>query len=465
MLLLCFPTVALIVSLNLFSCGGSGGGGASPVNSSFGGGIVTTSIGTVNDEAHALVVQSDEKLVAAGYSNNGTQNVFALVRYLPNGKLDSSFGAGGIVTTAIGSLDDKAFALAIQKSDEKLVVAGYSYNGTQNVFALARYNINVTGKTDGTLDTSFGTGGIVTTAIGSLDDKAFALAIQSDNKLVVAGYSLQGTQYKFALVRYNTDGTLDTGFGTGGIVTTAIGAIDDEAFALAIQSDGKLVAAGRSKINTTNGNVYEFALVRYNTGGSLDTTTFNPAGTPNPGGTPSIIPPGIVTTVIGNGGDDEALALAIQPSDGKLVAAGYSNNGVQNVFALARYNTNGSLDTTGFGRQGIVTTAIVTTTSPIGINSVAYALGIDSTGKLVAAGYSTTNNTSQQRAFALARYNPIGSLDTTFNSTGKATTAIGTVDDEAFALVVQSENSVVTAGRSYNKTMGAYEFALVSYLP
>jgi uncharacterized delta-60 repeat protein len=102
---------------------------------------------------------------------------------------------------------------------------------------------------------------MVTTAIGTADDEAFALAIQSDGKLVAAGYTYAdaGSQYEFALVRYNTDGTLDASFGTGGMVTTAIGTADDEAFALAIQSDGKLVAAGY----TDTGVQVEFALVRY----------------------------------------------------------------------------------------------------------------------------------------------------------------------------------------------------------
>src|SRR2546428_227192 len=158
-----FPIVALMISLNLLSCGG-GGGGASPVNSSFGtGGIVTTAIGTARDEAHALAIQSDGKLVAAGDSHKGTQNVFALARYLPNGDLDGSFGGGGIVTTAIGTVDDEAFALKID-SDDKLVAAGRSKimttNGNVYEFALVRYN------TDGTRDTTFNptgtTQGVVT---------------------------------------------------------------------------------------------------------------------------------------------------------------------------------------------------------------------------------------------------------------------------------------------------------------
>src|SRR5207237_6020661 len=143
-----------------------------------------------------------------------------------------------------------------------LVAAGYTYNGKSTAFALVRYNTN------GSLDTSFGSGGKVTTAIGSLDDEPFALILQSNGMLVAAGYSDNGSTITFALVRYNANGSLDTTFGTGGKVTTSIGGVDDEAFALVLQPDGKLVAAGYAASATT----YAFALVRYNSSGSLDTS-------------------------------------------------------------------------------------------------------------------------------------------------------------------------------------------------
>ena len=176
------------------------------------------------------------------------------MRYNTNGSLDTNFGTGGIVTTSIGSVNDYASALGIQ-SDGKIVVAGYSYNSSSKFhFALVRYNTN------GSLDTTFGTGGIVTTAVGSSYDYAHALGIQSDGKIVVAGSSSNGSKYNFALVRYNANGTLDTGFGTGGVVTTSIGSNWDSAYGLGIQSDGKILAAGYSG----NGSNYDFALVRYN---------------------------------------------------------------------------------------------------------------------------------------------------------------------------------------------------------
>jgi uncharacterized delta-60 repeat protein len=171
------------------------------------------------------------------------------------GGLDVCFGVGGKRTTAIGSGYDFANAVAIQ-SDGKIITAGYySLNNSTYDFALARYNTN------GSLDTSFDIDGKVTTAIGSSNDFANAVAIQSDGKIVAAGSSGNGSNSDFALARYNTNGSLDTSFDIGGILTTAIGSRNDFAYAVAIQSDGKIVAAGYYSLNLSDN---DFALARYN---------------------------------------------------------------------------------------------------------------------------------------------------------------------------------------------------------
>jgi uncharacterized delta-60 repeat protein len=412
-------------------------------------GMVTTPVGSGNAVAHALGIQLDGKIVAAGSSKNGSNDVFTLVRYNTDGSLDTSgtpgtgFGATGMVTTSVGSGNAVANALGIQ-SDNKIVAAGYSLlSGTENVFTLVRYN------TDGSLDadpvTGFGAAhtGIVTTPIGSLKDYALALGIQSDNKIVVAGYSFNNNKYDFALVRYKTDGSLDTGFGTGGKVTTSIGngSLNDYANALGIQSDGKIVAAGYSY----NGTKYNITLVRYNADGSLD-TGFGTGG--------------IVTTSIGSGSiiDDKAHALVIQ-SDGKILVAGssYDNTRSKYNFVLVRYNTNGTLDNPGFGTGGIVTTPI----GSDGYWDFANALGIQSSdGKIVAAGSS---NSGSNYDFALVRYNTDGSLDTGFGTGGIVTTPIGSSDDYALALGIQSDHNIVVAG--YSLSGSNYDFAIVRYLP
>ena len=389
------------------------------------GGIVTTAIGSYDAYAYALGIQSDGRILAAGYSSNGSNYDFALVRYNTNGSLDTTFGTGGIVTTPVGSGNAIANALGLQ-SDGRIVAAGSSYNGSNYDVTLVRYNTN------GSLDTTFGTGGIVTTPMGSHDAYAYALGIQSDGRIVAAGYSSNGSNYDFALVRYNTNGSLDTTFGTGGIVITPMGSGYDIANALGLQSDGRIVVAGSSY----NGSNYDFALVRYNTNGSLD-TTFGTGG--------------IVTTLIGVG-DSEVLALGIQ-SDGRIVAAGKSPDGSNNDFALVRYNTDGSLDTT-FGTGGIVIT-------PVGSGcDYANALGIQSDGKIWAAGKSFNGS---RYNFTLVRYNTDGSLDTTFGTSGTVTTPIGNYDSYAIALGTQSDGKILAAGSSDNGSN--INFALVSYLP
>jgi len=235
------------------------------LDTSFGtGGRVTTPIGlATNDGINGIAIQSDGKIVAAGYSYDGTKRNFALARYNPNGSLDTTFGAGGKLTTPIGANNDLANCIAVQ-ADGKIIAAGYSTNGTHFDFALARYNPN------GSLDATFGTGGRVTTEIGlDASDVIADIAIQTDGKIVAVGYThTTSAGWDFALARYNTDGTLDTSFGAGGKVVTAIGTFNDYARSVAIQSDGKIIVGGQAQ---TAPNV-DFALVRYNADGSVDTT-------------------------------------------------------------------------------------------------------------------------------------------------------------------------------------------------
>lgn len=394
---------------------------------SFGiGGKTTTAFGASFDGAYAATIQADGKIVAVGYSTTGTAKVFAVARYNSNGTLDTNFGSGGKVTTAIGSIDDRAFAVATQ-ADGKIVAVGFTNTSTTKVFALARYN------TDGTLDTNFGTGGKVTTAVGAVDDRASAVAIQTDGKIVTAGYSNTGTADIFALARYNTDGTPDTSFGTGGKATTSFGTFRDRIQAINIQTDGKIVAAGHS----WNGTASVFTLARYSSNGTLD-TSFGSGGK--------------VTTAIGTS-DSYAYAIAIQ-TDGKIVAAGWSWNGTTNVFALARYNSNGTLDTS-FGTGGITTTVFGSS------NVQAFAVAIQPDGKLVAAGWSITGSTY---VFALARYNTDGTLDANFGTGGKLTTAFGSSVDYASAVAIQPDGKIVTAGLSWNSPT-ASSFALARYWP
>jgi uncharacterized delta-60 repeat protein len=377
-----------------------------------GDGKVTTPVGTNNEEARSVAIQSDGKIVVAGYTYNGTRYSIAVVRYTTAGALDNTFGTGGKVTTTIGLYDDQARAVAIQ-GDGKIVVAGFSLNGSYYDFAIVRYT------TAGVLDNTFGTGGIVTTSIGSYSDKGSAMVIQPDGKIVVAG-SKDGTDNDFAVVRYTTTGALDNTFGTGGKVFTNI-TLEDKANAVAIQSDGKIVVGGSSF--SSFGNPNTFALARYTTAGVLD-NTFDTDGK--------------LTTAI-NSYNDYIFSLAIQ-ADGKIVAAGGSDWGTDVDFALARYNTNGSLDNTFSGDGKLIA-------DYIGHNDTAYAVAVKSDGKIIVAGIFSDAN--YKNNFGLLRYNTNGTLDNTFGTGGAVITAFGTVGDNAYALALQSEEKIVVAGYAF----------------
>ena len=328
-----------------------------------------------------------------------------------DGALDTTFGTGGKVTTAVG-VADQSKAIAIQSNGKILVVGDNMAD-----FEVVRYN------TDGSLDTTFDTDGKVTTDIGtSTTDTANAVAIQSDGKIIVAGSSggMAPNSGNFAVVRYNADGSLDTSFDNDGKVTTDIGtSTADSGSAVAIQSDGKIIVAG------TSGSSTDFAAVRYNTDGSLDTSFDND---------------GKVTTDIGTSTTDSGSAVAIQ-SDGKIVAVGTSNND----FAVVRYTTTGALDTS-FDTDGKVTTDIGTSTT-----DTAKALVIQSDGKIVAVGTSSND-------FAVVRYTTTGTLDTTFDTDGKVTTDIGTsTTDTGSSAVIQSDGKIVVVGDNYS------DFVIVRY--
>ena len=395
------------------------------------------------------------------------------------GDLDLTFGTSGKVTTYFSG-DDSAASIALQ-SNGNIVVAGNMYNGNNYDFAVTRYNSN------GTLDTSFSLDGKVTTDFGG-DDYGTSVAIQSDGKIVVSGYGSSGGPDDFAIVRYNTDGSLDTSFDTDGKLLIDFGRYENGK-ALAIQTDGKIVLAGTSV--ASGGLAANMHLLRLNTNGSLD-TTFDSDGkvTTDIGPNDDVLSIALQNDgkiIIGGGSDasgnlettllrynsngsldttfnsdgiatidfaisnDAAYSVAIQ-SDGKIIAAGYADLGGQVVFALLRLNSNGSLDTT-FDTDGKITTAFGS------FYDGAYSVVIQTDGKIIASGNS---NNGSQTLFATARYNTNGTLDTTFDTDGKITTAFGSFDDGANAVAIQSDGKIVAAG--YSDSGSGYVFALARYI-
>ncbi|MBC8124370.1 MAG: hypothetical protein H7X70_01430 [Candidatus Kapabacteria bacterium] len=400
-----------------------------------------------------------------------TFNIALLLMSAPSlaqdGSLDPSFGKAGIVSTRIGLGNNYCKAVVVQE-DDKIVVAG----NTQNDVALIRYHSN------GSLDTSFGTGGVVTTSISGGGDVTNGIAIQSDGKFVLVGYSGIFPNYDVLLVRYSEDGALDESFGTGGTVLTNIGAKGDQGHAVAIQSDGKIVVAG----NYDNGTNSDIVLVRYTENGKLDSSFHND---------------GIVTTGVGPAGEI-ARSVAVQ-SDGKILITGYSYTpkSFAYEFVIVRYAMDGSLDSS-FGINGIVTTDIVSqndygesivvlnngkiivggysfsgnlsvaqydssgrldplfgvdgkVTLPFGcMYQNDYSIAMQTNGKILLCGYSTLRSANSD--FAMARFTDRGLLDPTFGVGGVITTPIGIADDVATAVAIQKDGKIILAGTSFDGT-------------
>jgi uncharacterized delta-60 repeat protein len=407
------------------------------LDASFGSsGEVLTRFPGVNASGHSLVLQTDGKIVVAGSSvnlNNSTLSGYALVRYNANGSLDTSFGKNGEALTSVPGADEALPSLALQ-ADGRLVLAATSFDPhgtTQEDFFVARYN------TDGSLDASFGTGGTVLTDFHSRADFAGAVAVEADGTIVVAGTARQTVSLNqdFGLARYHADGTLDTSFGTGGRVTTDfIGTSEDEAAGIAIQPNGKIVVAGTTQDFASNGGS-EFALTRYNPDGSLD-SSFGTGGI-------------VITSFPGN--DAFAAALALQPN-GKIIVVGtaFVSTGVD--FALARYNVDGSLDTS-FGKGGEALTHF-------GGGATSVALQPD--GKIVVAGTAFNSASGSGQNFGVVRYNPDGSRDTSFGTAGRVITDFGHADNQAQGVIIEKDGNIVVAGTT--GFLGSQHLALVRYL-
>lgn len=342
-------------------------------------GSVITQLGTGSSIAYASVIQPDGKIILTGWCNNGNDFDFGLVRYNTDGTPDTSFDSDGILISTLTSYDDLPTCIALQP-DGKIIVGGYTTNGLQLGTTIARY------LTDGNLDTTFNGTGVVLTNFLSTYEKPYSIALQTDDKIVLAGGTATNLLYGQILVlRYNSDGTADTTFGTAGRVTTDINAFDDEARAVIVQPDGKIIVTGCGIYPQATFAFGDFIFARYLTDGTLDSTFAN-------NGKKSL-PVGNYT--------DYANSMVLD-SNNNIIAAGYSDfgtgtsSGYNFDFALVRLTPTGVLDVT-FANNGILA-------HPIGPDDeIVYKTLIQPDSKILAAGVSRINNFFH---FAVVRYLP-----------------------------------------------------------
>jgi uncharacterized delta-60 repeat protein len=295
-------------------------------------------------EALSVAIQPDGKILVAGMTHDLTTNSSDIIvaRYLENGFLDITFGAEGQVIidrgkviTDMGSAVERANAIALQK-DGKIIVGGVYGRMDGNDFALLRYNA------DGTLDQSFDQDGIITTDFGG-DDNIFSIAVQPDGKIVAGGFASKGYIYDFAVARYNTDGSLDQSFGKEGKQVADLGFQTELGYSLALQADGKIVMAGdvEKPGNNNSGLNRDFGLIRLNKDGSMD-NSFGSGG----------------KKLVDISGWDHAASLKIQP-DGKMLIGGSVKFGTPEDLVMLRLHKNGSFDK-AFGKGGFTVTNLGT---------------------------------------------------------------------------------------------------------
>ncbi len=408
------------------------------------------------DYGKGLAVQADGKFVIAGYDIDTTgYESFVVARFDSNGTPDDTFGKNGWAKVSItgGTGTARANAVVIQ-SDGKIVLAGYSINdSTENkALAFARFNSN------GTVDNTFGTNGTVRFNINGgdgLNDEADAVAVQSDGKILATGFSHgwvssahNVTNSGLVVVRLNQDGTLDNTFGINGVVRAMITGDSTvaEGNSIAVQPDGKIVVAGNANgPKDAFGYTNYFAVTRFNTNGTID-NTFGRNGS-------SLFYFNTVT----HSGDCNSLALQ---KDGKIVLGGgdFNDSLSISVFAVARLNSDGSIDT-AFGNDGRETEII---TGDNYFNYYSKCIALQSDGKILQGG-----NADGLMGFALVRYNPDGSIDSSFGDSGwaLAPSAGGngnSSDNQLYGLALAPDGKIIAAGYSADKNIN-YAFSAARF--
>jgi len=387
------------------------GGGTGKVSTAFGG-----------DETDMLLQTDDGKIIMIG----GSSSDFVMARYMPDGSPDAGFGAGGRVTTDIAGGADAAYAAALL-ADGRILVAGTARVGSSEDFALVRYLPN------GSVDTTFGTQGRTTTDFFGQRDRAFAIAIQPDGRIVLAGDAVIAFgNSDFAVARYDANGVLDTTFGGGtGKVSTDIAGHVDVGKNVAIESGGTILVTGTITMGTSAALAHT-GLARYSNAGVLDS---------------SLATNGIQTIPnlqLGNG-------LALLP-DGKILVAGNALVAGQTVFGLMRLDTQGFPDL-NFGSMGLATVGFSTQVD------FASDIALDAQGRILLSGQASNSSNGD---FALARLTPTGQLDGTFDGDGKITVDFFGAGDGAENVLVQPDGRILLGGFAANGTALGYALARVN---
>ncbi|PVW15257.1 T9SS type A sorting domain-containing protein [Marixanthomonas spongiae] len=385
-------------------------------------GIVTTVVNGTYNEAAATTVQPDGKILVAGHAGEPATYKATVARYNTDGSLDTTFGEDGTIIIPIGN--DKSFATDIElQIDGKIVVGARTWDNVTGDFAVVRLNA------DGSFDDTFGTNGISVADNGT--EAAETLVIQNDGTILLGGYS----DDEFAIAKFNTDGSLDTTFGTNGFAITGFGSSLGFIKEIAVQNDGKIVAGG---FLLNNNNLYQMAAARFNADGTTDSSF----------GTNGEV---FFNIDVEN---DFVDGMVIQ-DDGKIILGGHTyidSNPLRYDIAAVRLNTDGTFDST-YGDNGVVTVRLV--------NGENYtkSMILQDDGKAILFGSTVLQS---EYDIALVRLNTDGSLDTSFDTDGMVSTDIDGRQDYGTDVVLQPDGKIIASGYSYTGS-GSSEMVVARY--
>lgn len=393
-------------------------------------GIVTTPVGSLDDDLTELLIQPDGKIIASGFIYQSTSTTaIAMVRYMPDGSLDNTFGNGGKVIYSNGLSENFAGAAVLQP-DGKIILGGLSYSTPVSPGIIVRF------LPDGTVDNSFGVSGEVLDTFGLTHSNIRSMVLQPDGKLIVAGEGEINSIYYAIVARYNSDGSRDTLFGTGGLRVDSIGSYLSVFYSVALQPDGKIIACGNAA--ETSGYNYDFLVMRY-----------LPDGTPDPGfGTAGYVRYNLNPAT---SAAEEAESIILLP-DGSILAAGQAEDSIGDDHMVVLKLTAAGIPDPTFGIQGVKWIPL-----GIGMYDIGYSIKAQFDGKLLVAGYCDNGNDSD---FLIVRLNADGSVDNSFGTNGRATFDFTADSDIGYRMILQPDGKIVFGG--YSKTTPQnYDFKII----
>ena len=394
-----------------------------------GDGIVITDFNSLHDNSRKVLVQPDGKIVLVGWSGLNPLSDIALSRYNTNGSLDSTFGTGGRSTASVHS--NATGMAAVLQTDGKIVVAGMTDADTvagtyDNNMLVFRFN------SDGSVDSSYNSTGYNEIDLGSTMDKGFSIAIQQDGKTLMGGYTQLAGTTATVVVRFTTDGIVDSTFNADGILITDIpSSIYEQITCMLIQPDGKIVCGGQTGAGSNTNNM----LMRILSDGTMD-STFNGTG---------------IATYSWQSSQNTTSSIALQ-GDGKIVLSGHSYINLDYKMCIERYDADGSIDST-FDQDGIVFPGFY-------FDSYGNAVLIQPDSSILVAGH--VSPTPYDIGFA--RHLPDGTVDSSFGINGKLEMSLGTGNDYIYSLALQNDGKIIAGGSTYNTSTANLDFALLRLL-